>query len=69
MILQIISFAFSVLWYTVILGIALIAALFLFLMVYFLKSGNDFPNKRRMCTSTGKLTGQTAVVTGEIRSF
>ena len=67
MILQIITFIFSVFWYTVVLVIGLIAALFVYLMVYFLKAGNSFPDKRRMCTSTRKLTGQTALVTGEMQ--
>ena len=65
MILQILSFIFSLLWYTVLIVFSLLAALFIYLTVYLLKV-NDFPNKRRMCTSTRKLTGQTAVVTGEI---
>ena len=66
MILQILSFIFSLLWYTVLIVFSLLAALFIYLTVYLLKVANDFPNKRRMCTSTRKLTGQTAVVTGEM---
>ena len=69
MILQIISFIFSLLWYTVLIGFGLLAALFIFIAVYLLRDGNDFPNKRRMCTSRRKLTGQTAVVTGKNRVF
>ena len=65
MILQIISFIFSLLWYTVLIVFSLLPVLFIYLTVRLLKVANDFPNKRRMCTSTRKLTGQTAVVTGE----
>ena len=65
MILQIISFIFSLLWYTVLIVFSLLPVLFIYLAVHLLKVANDFPNKRRMCTSTRKLTGQTAVVTGE----
>ena len=69
MILQIINFIFSLLWYTVLIGLGLLAAFFIYFTVYSLRVGNDFPNKRRMCTSTRKLTGQTAVVTGKDKSF
>ena len=65
MILKIISLIFSLLWYTVLIVLGLGASFFVYLSV-FLKFSNDFPNKRRKCTSTRKLTGQTALVTGEI---
>ena len=67
MISQIISCIFSFLLYAVIIVLVLLTAYTVYMYVnYQLNFSNDFLNKRRKCTSTRKLTGQTVVVTGEI---
>ena len=64
MIFQLISLLFSLLYYAVILAVIVVVGFYLYLVVYLLRVANDFPNKRRMCTSKQKLQGKTAIVTG-----
>ena len=63
MFFQLISLLFSLLYYAVILAVIVVVVFYLYFVVYLLRA-NDFPNKRRMCTSKQKLTGKTAIVTG-----